>query len=73
MNYTKEQTTFLIETFRHKLVHLARPQPVHPDNSQGKKFTWRYHHDNREKHLMIEELDITINITSTYNIHATSL
>jgi hypothetical protein len=71
MNYTKEQANLLIRIFRHKLVHLARPKFVYTDNNQGKKIIWRYYHDNPEKHLRIEELDSTINITSTYKIHAT--
>ncbi len=70
MNYTIEQTNLLIDIFRHKLVHLAQPQFVYTDN-QGKKITWRYYHDNPEKHLRIDKLDIKINVTFTYNIHAT--
>jgi hypothetical protein len=69
MNYTIEQTNLLIDIFRHKLVHLAQPQFVYIDN-HGKKITWRYYHDNSEKHLRIDELDITINVTFTYNIYA---
>ena len=70
MNYAIERTNLLIDIFRHKLVHLAQPQFVYTDN-QGKKITWRYYHNNPENHLRIDELDITINVTSTYNIYAT--
>ena len=48
MNYTIEQTSLLIDIFRHKLVHLAQPKFVYTDN-QGKKITWIYYHDNSQK------------------------
>ena len=70
MNYTTDQADLLVYMFRHKLVHLAQTQFVYTDKS-GRKITWRYYHDNPEKHLKIEELDIALNITSTYNIHTT--
>jgi len=70
MNYTIEQTNLLIDIFRHKLVHLAQPKPVYTDN-QGKKVTWIYHHDDVEKHLKIEEVNLSVSITSTYSIQIT--
>ena len=70
MNYTIEQTNLLIGIFRHKLVHLGQPKPVYTDK-QGKKFTWIYHHNDAEKHLKIEEVHLSISITSTYSIQVT--
>jgi hypothetical protein len=70
MNYTTEQTDLLINIFRHKLVHLAEPKFVYRDTKK-RNITWKYYHDDAENHLKIEEVNLTINITSTYSIHAT--
>jgi hypothetical protein len=70
MNYTLEQTNLLIDIFRHKLVHLAQQKIVYTDN-QSKKFTWIYHHNDAEKYLKIEEVNLSISITSTYSIQVT--
>lgn len=49
MNYTFETADILVNLFRHKLVHLAQPNPVIQDDSES--LTWRYHHDDRQFHL----------------------
>jgi hypothetical protein len=74
MKYTIEQTHLLINIFRHKLVHLAQPNPIYTDKSTGKKYAWRYFHDNSEKHLKIEEVNQgnpSTCITSTFSIKFT--
>ncbi len=54
MNYKTERTKLIQELFRHKLVHLAQPGPVVEDG--GRRISWCHHHENREKHLLLEKL-----------------
>jgi hypothetical protein len=54
MNYTDEQATLIIEIFRHKLVHLAQPNPVYIHNTR--RIRWVYHHSDPEKHLLLEDI-----------------
>jgi hypothetical protein len=54
MNYTTEQCNFLMDLYRHKLVHLAQPRPVIRD-SDNRVVSWQYYHDNAEKHLLLED------------------
>lgn len=49
MIYTRENADLLINLFRHKLVHLAQPNPVFRRNWDV--ITWKYHHYNRQFHL----------------------
>jgi len=63
MSYTTEQAKLLQELFRHKLVHLAQPNPIVVDSSRH--ISWQEWHDNREKHLVIEQLKERQKITVT--------
>lgn len=54
MNYTEDQTKLLQDVFRHKLVHLSQPNPAM--KSQSRLISWQEWHDNRSKHLVIEQL-----------------
>lgn len=69
MNYTKEQCDLLLDIYRHKMVHLAQPRFVYQD-SNGRKITWQYYHDNPEKHLLIEKIPsgTSLHITSSWSI-----
>jgi len=71
MNYTFENADILLSLFRHKLVHLAQPNPVILRNSQ--LITWKYHHDNKQYHLKKIHLpqNSKISITSTWDISLT--
>lgn len=55
MHYSYDDAEILIELFRHKLVHLAQPNPV---IKYGPKvmMTWATHHNNKEYHLKREPL-----------------
>jgi len=54
MNYTQEQTDLIMSIFRHKMVHLAQPNPIKKHNS--KITSWRYEHSNLSKHLSLDIL-----------------
>jgi hypothetical protein len=71
MNYTYADADILLNLFRHKLVHLAQPNPVIRHNSE--LITWRYHHDNKQFHLKKIQLpqNSSVAITSTWNISVT--
>jgi hypothetical protein len=71
MNYNSENADFLLNLFRHKLVHLAQPNPVIRHGSE--LITWRYHHDNKQHHLkkIRLELNSQLYITSNWNISIT--
>ena len=49
MRYTERQAELLQKVFRHKIVHLAQPNPV--INYKGRLYTWYYDHNNRGIHL----------------------
>ncbi|MGI0044044.1 MAG: hypothetical protein ACRD47_10060 [Nitrososphaeraceae archaeon] len=49
MQYSTENATILIELFRHKLVHLAQPNPLIQFGSE--RITWQHHHHDRQFHL----------------------
>ena len=56
MSYKKENVAFLVQNiFRHPLVHQAMMQPTVYCGHQ--KYTWAYIHNDRSKHLIIEEFD----------------
>jgi hypothetical protein len=71
MNYTFENANILLNLFRHKLVHLAQPNPVNRRDSE--LITWRYHHDDKQYHLKKIQLppNSTVSITSTWTISIT--
>jgi hypothetical protein len=71
MNYNPENADFLLNLFRHKLVHLAQPDPVIRHGSE--LITWRYHHDNQQHHLKKIRLEPNsqLFITSNWNISIT--
>jgi hypothetical protein len=49
MIYDPENAKVLLDLFRHKLVHLAQPNPV--IQSGPDRITWKYHHYNKLSHL----------------------
>jgi hypothetical protein len=51
MRYTDEQVDLLLGQFRHKLVHLARPQAV--VHHRGRCITWEYAHGPHRNHLKV--------------------
>jgi hypothetical protein len=63
MNYTFGTAEILLNLFRHKLIHLAQPNPVIQHDSES--LTWRYHHDDRQFHLKKDPLpqNLTISVT----------
>jgi hypothetical protein len=71
MNYTFESADILLNLFRHKLVHLAQPNPVIRRNSEF--ITWRYHHDDKQHHLKKIQLppNSKISIASTWDVSLT--
>lgn len=50
MDYSLENANILIESFRHKLVHLAQPNAVGRHGSET--LTWKHHHNDRQFHLI---------------------
>jgi len=68
MSYTEEQSLLLQSLFRHKIVHLAQPKAVIEYNSQ--LISWRYWHENQERHLQLEKLPdgSKVQITSSWEI-----
>jgi hypothetical protein len=68
MNYIFADADIIVNLFRHKLVHLAQPNPVIRHNSE--LITWRYHHDDKQFHLKKIQLpkNSTITITSIWSI-----
>jgi hypothetical protein len=70
MNYTDDQATLISEIFRHKLVHLAQPNPVFIHNN--KTVRWVYHHSESEMHLLLEDIKppgIEMIVKSDWKIH----
>ena len=71
MSYTTENADLLLNLFRHKLVHLAQPDPVIRRDSE--LITWRYHHNDRQFHL--RKILLTqvrqIQVTSVWKVEAT--
>jgi hypothetical protein len=71
MSYTPENADILVNLFRHKLVHLAQPDPVIRRDSE--LITWKYHHSNRQFHLKKFPLQqgTQIQVTSVWNVRVT--
>ena len=55
MQYSTENATILIELFRHKLAHLAQPNPLIRYGLE--RVTWRHHQHDRQFHLKKIPLD----------------
>ena len=62
LSYTTENANLLLNLFRHKLVHLAQPNPVIRRDSE--LVTWRYHHN---KVVSFEEDSTSSEYTNTCN------
>jgi len=52
MRYPDKEAELLQKVFRHKIVHLAQPQPVRIID--GERYLWCYEHNNRGIHLKID-------------------
>ena len=63
MHYSADQCELLWDVFRHKIVHLAQPNPV--QEIKNKKTTWRYWHDDSAHHLKLVPLVPPIHVTVT--------
>jgi hypothetical protein len=73
MIYTPENARILLDLFRHKLVHLAQPNPVIRMDSEV--ITWRYYHNNSQFHLkklpVPQDKDNIIYVSSDWTIPVT--
>lgn len=55
MHYTSDQAFLLQQVFRHKIVHLAQPNPVTLIRRDNSHIIWtEYNFSNRQKHLSVE-------------------
>lgn len=63
MHYSADQCDLLWGIFRHKIVHLAQPNPV--KSFKGKKTTWGYWHDDGAHHLRLVPLVPPVHETLT--------
>lgn len=54
MGYTEDQSKLIVQIFRHKIIHLAQPQPIFL--FKGKAVTWQYVHENAPIHLILQDL-----------------
>jgi len=68
MNYNEEQSSLLMNLFRHKIVHLAQPSAVIKDNSR--RICWRYWHESQEQHLKLvnRPQGSKVQVTSSWEI-----
>jgi hypothetical protein len=57
MGYTEQQSELILQIYRHKLVHLAQPNPIYFDYLNNKKIGWLYAHEHHNKHLHLIDLD----------------
>jgi hypothetical protein len=65
MGYTNENAKILLDLFRHKLVHLAQPNPI--IRRDPEVITWRYHHNNSQLFATLDYfLEIGIKLKSIY-------
>lgn len=59
MGYSERQCAYLMEMFRHKIVHLALPAPVVREEGSNLTTSWSYSHDgDRQDHLKLMKLGI---------------
>lgn len=63
MHYSEDQCSLLWGVFRHKIVHLAQPNPV--KEFKGKKTTWGYWHDDGSHHLKLVPLVPPVHAAAT--------
>ena len=63
MHYSEDQCSLLWGVFRHKIVHLAQPNPV--KEFKKKKTTWGYWHDDGAHHLKLVPLVPPLRETAT--------
>jgi len=66
MAYTKEQSELLQQVFRHKITHLAQPNPVVA--FRDKKIAWQYYHTNSREHLQLVPRKGEKKVTQQYKI-----
>ena len=52
MLYPEDRAELLQKVFRHKIVHLAQPNPI--VSLEGKSYKWSLEHNNRGIHLEID-------------------
>jgi hypothetical protein len=71
MGYTNENVKILLDLFRHKLVHLAQPNPIIRRDSEV--ITWKYFHSNSQFHLkkLPVQQDSIISVSSDWAIPVT--
>ena len=69
MRYPELEANLIQKIFRHKLVHLAQPLPI--SEYCGKKYSWRYLHNDRSQHLRFREDGVTG--TSAFQVSIWSL
>jgi hypothetical protein len=69
MNYTAENVEHVQKIFRHKVVHLAIPNPIFKD-SQNRIVTWWYMHGDNPLHLTIKPTapNSELTVTPTWKI-----
>jgi hypothetical protein len=53
MKYPEREAKLIQKVFRHKLVHWAQAQPIAA--FEGRKYSWRYLHNDRSQHLRLIE------------------
>lgn len=58
MKYIPEQTELLMQIYRHKVAHLAIPNPLYIDR-RGRRVTWHYWHKSEPMHLRLEQVPAT--------------
>jgi len=63
MHYSADQSDLLWGVFRHKIVHLAQPNPA--KLFKTKKTTWGYWHDDGGHHLKLVPLVPPVHETRT--------
>ena len=70
MHYSDDQCLLLWDVFRHKIVHLAQPNPV--KEFKCKKTSWGYWHNDGEHHLKLVPIAPPIHkaVTSGLSIDA---
>src|SRR4030065_2663152 len=60
MHYSKEQSDLLLGIFRHKIVHLAQPNPYFKIGSRV--MSWGYWHNDRTHHLKMTNITPPVEI-----------
>jgi hypothetical protein len=70
MHYSEDQCILLLDVFRHKIVHLAQPNPV--TLFKNTLTSWGYSHDDLQHHLKLVPLapPLQVTVTSALQINA---